>query len=92
VAWFNLGGPETEDLPLACDQLAVATISGQQWAKRNLGSNHGDEGGNVLHMDGHVDFLRAAAQGNWPANQPKLRAWDRGQWREPANADRSPDD
>ena len=89
---FGLGGPSTEDCPLACDQLADVSVSAQKWAKQGFGGNHSDEGGNVLYPDGHVDFLTAGAQGAWPAKKPKLQAMLAGKSCDPANAERSQDD
>ena len=57
-----------------------------------MGSNHSDSGANVLYSDGHVEFLKSTSQGYWPPNKPKMKSFDRGQTRDPANADRSPDD
>ncbi|MBI5687691.1 MAG: type II secretion system protein [Verrucomicrobia bacterium] len=89
---FGLGGPNTEDLPLACDQLAEASLSAQRWAKQGFGGNHSDEGGNVLYLDGHVDFLLAGTQGAWPAKKQRLQALASGKFCAPANAERAPDD
>jgi prepilin-type N-terminal cleavage/methylation domain-containing protein/prepilin-type processing-associated H-X9-DG protein len=89
---FGLGGPGTEDWPLACDQLAETSVSAQRWAKQGFGGNHSDEGGNVLYMDGHVDFVPAGAQGAWPTKKPKLQAIVGGKYCDPANADRAPND
>ena len=89
---FGLGGPNTENWPLVCDQLADVSATTQRWAKQGFGGNHGDEGGNVLYMDSHVDFLPAGSQGCWPAKKPKLQAIVAGKSCDPANAERSPDD
>lgn len=89
---FGLGGPNTEDWPLACDQLADVSVTAQKWAKLGVGSNHGDEGGNALYMDGHVDFLPAGAQGGWPAKKAKLQAMLGSKLCDPANAERSSGD
>lgn len=89
---FGLGGPGTEEWPLACDQLADVSVSTQRWAKQGFGGNHSDDGGNVLYMDSHVDFLQAGAQGAWPAKKPKLQAIVAGKYSAPANAERVPDD
>ena len=89
---FGLGGPATTDSPIACDQLYIASVSGQQWFKRGPGSNHSDHGANCLYSDGHVEWLQATSQGYWPLKKPKIKSWDRGQVRDPANADRSVDD
>ncbi len=89
---FGLGGPSTDDGPLACDQLADASVSAPKWAKQGVGSNHGEEGGNVLYMDGHVDFLQAGAQGSWPARKAKLQSLLGSKTCDPANAERSRED
>lgn len=89
---FGLGGPNTEDWPLACDQLAEASMAAPRWAKQGFGGNHTDDGGNVLYLDGHVDFLQAGTQGAWPPKKPKLQAQASGKFCAPANAERAPDD
>ena len=89
---FGLGGPSTEEMPLACDQLADVSASTQRWEKQGFGGNHSDDGGNVLYRDGHVDFLSAGAQGAWPAKKPKLQAILNGKLCDPANAERALED
>lgn len=89
---FGLGGPATADSPIACDQFYIPVAATEQWAKRGMGSNHSDSGANVLYSDGHVEFIKSTSQGYWPPTKPKMKSFDRGQTRDPANADRSPDD
>ncbi len=89
---FGLGALNTEDLPLACDQLADISGSTPRWAKQGLGSNHGEDGGNVLYIDNHVEFLLADAQGAWPAKKQKPQAIAAGKFCAAANAERSADD
>ena len=83
---FGLGAPNTADSPLACDQLAGATINSQKWANSGLGSNHGTEGANVVYRDGHVVFLQATADGSWRKSNPCIKAVDKGKVVDPANA------
>lgn len=87
---YGLGSAATDTWPVMCDQLA--NPSAPQWAKTGLGSNHGDAGANVLYMDGHVEWLSAAADGSWPKNKNPIRSLERGSLRDAANADRAPDD
>ncbi|MBM3892058.1 MAG: type II secretion system protein [Verrucomicrobia bacterium] len=89
---FNLGGPATQDSPLACDQLAMTGLNNQGWKRVGMGSNHGKDGGNVLYMDGHVEFMSATTEGFWPPRRPKIKAMEKGQAREPANAERAEND
>ncbi|MBI5818883.1 MAG: type II secretion system protein [Verrucomicrobia bacterium] len=89
---FGLGGVNTEELPLVCDQLADTSVSAPRWAKQGLGSNHGEEGGNVLYIDNHVEFLLADAQGGWPSKKQKPQGIAAGKFCAAANAERSPDD
>ncbi len=91
---FGLGGPGTTDSPIACDQFAETTVVSQKWAESGLGSNHSNEGANVVYCDGHVEFVLATSQGYWPpaTKRPHMKAWEKGQVRDPANADRSDGD
>ncbi|MBI5394723.1 MAG: type II secretion system protein [Verrucomicrobia bacterium] len=87
---YGLGSVATDTWPVACDQLANA--SAPQWAKHGMGSNHGDAGGNVLYMDGRVEWQAATATGAWPQTKFAIQSFERGSQRDAANADRAPDD
>ena len=83
---FGLGAANTQDSPLACDQLTSATINSQKWSKAGVGSNHGQDGGNVVYRDGHTIFLQAAQDGSWRRGVSMMKAVDKGKVVDPANA------